>query len=92
MILQVILAALSLLGAVALAVMWYFKSNRQEVDKLRVYNALLAKHNSQVKLSIDDAEKRHIQYSKIAEKALSGELSGDLVDRVLSGKDPTDGK
>lgn len=78
---QVIIAALSFLGAVAVAVMWYFRSRgNDEVRLVKSVDALIDSKKKQ--------EQREHNHEKHIEKILGGDLSPSDISRRLSTYPP----
>lgn len=92
-VVQIILAVIGLLAAIAGAVKWWFKgrSDREQMDRERALNAEILQHQKDVRLSIEEAEKRAEEGRHVADRALAGELSDDERRDLRSGRLPKNG-
>jgi len=91
---QIILAALSFLGAVAVAVTWYFKGRGTDeaLKQEKALNAEVLQHQSKVRLSIVEAEKAEQEGHHVTDAILNDKLSRDELNRLRSGHLPSNSK
>lgn len=90
MTVQLIIAILALLAVVGRAIIAWCKGNQggEDAKRERALNAEILKHQRDVRLSIEDAEKRAEEGRHVADSALAGTLSRDDANRLRSGRLP----
>ena len=90
MTVEIIVAVIGLLSAIAGAVAWYFRGrgDRSELAAERALNASILQHQSDVRLSITEAERRAEEASRVRDAALAGSLPADALRELRSGRLP----
>lgn len=90
MTVEIIVAVIGLLAAIAGAVAWYFRGrgDRSELAAERALNASILQHQRDVRLSITEAERRAEGGRHVAERALAGSLPADALRELRSGRLP----
>lgn len=93
MTLEIVLAVIGLLTAAAGAVAWWFRGrgDRDNIERERALNAEILQHQTDMRLSIVEAEKRAEKGRMVAEAALAGSLPADDLRSLRSGRLPKDG-
>jgi len=93
MTVELIIGILAFLTAAAGVVRWWLKGRQggEEAKRERALNAEILKHQKDVRLSIEEAERRAEEGRHVADRALAGELSDDERRNLRSGRLPKNG-